>query len=293
MSASKISVIIPCFNEVQSIGKVLEKLTQSLDLNHYEIIVVNDGSTDLSAQIIKSFSQITIIEHEENKGYGASIRSASLYCKGKYLIWFDSDGQHQIEDLIKLSVELEKCDLDFIIGERDQNSHEVFNRRFGKAILRVVVRIAAGRLVKDYNCGLRGFKKSVLTRYLHLIPNGFGASTTTTLLMLERNYKGKFVSVRTVAREGQSTVRQFRDGFNTIMLVMRIFLLFKPMLFFGWVGVISIIMGLVYGFWEAFSQRLGFPILAAAVIIFGFQSLFFGLLCDQISGIRRERMEDK
>lgn len=284
------SVVIPAFNEEAGIGATLESLVTDPIAKKFEIIVVDDGSTDRTREIVSSFQGVKLISHPTNQGYGAAIRSATIAAAGEFIIWFDSDGQHRVEDLLSVAEALQGEELDYVIGKRDKRSHEVFNRRFGKALLRWAARIAAGQPVQDFNCGLRGFRRTVLVKYLHLLPKGFGASTTTTLLMLEQSYRGRFIPVVIKERVGKSTVRQVRDGVRTLMLMLRIFLIFKPMLFFGSIGGASILLGFAYGVVEALARKQGFPVLAAVVILFGFQSLFFGLICDQIGGITRERM---
>ncbi len=213
--------------------------------------------------------------------------------QGRYVIWFDGDGQHQVSDLQALADCLYRENLDYCVGVRDKTSYQVPSRKLGKWLLRQTVRIAAGKPVADFNSGLRGFRRQVIMRYLHLMPRGFGASTTATLLMLERGYRGSSVSINVRERVGASSVRQFRDGFRTIKVILRTFMLFKPMVFFGLVGISMILVGLLYGLTEALIEGLGFPVLAAIVMIFGAQSAFFGLLADQISAMRRERFDDK
>jgi len=90
-------------------------------------------------------------------------------------------------------------------------------------------------------------------------------------------------------RIGKSSVKQFRDGVRTLQIILHILLLFKPMKFFGIIGALLILVGTAYGFLKANLVGLGFPVLAALVIILGVQSFFFGLLCDQISALRREK----
>jgi len=99
------------------------------------------------------------------------------------------------------------------------------------------------------------------------------------------------VFIRVRERKGKSSVRQFRDGFRTLLLILRIFVLFKPLHFFGSIAAVSILSGSIYGIREALRYSLGFPTLASVVILFGVQMLVLGLLCDQISAMRRERFE--
>jgi hypothetical protein len=157
--------------------------------------------------------------------------------------------------------------------------------------LKLAVVLAAGQAVKDFNSGLRGFKREVIKRYLHLLPRGFGASTTTTLLMLERGYLGKEVPITARNRYGTSSVNPLSDGIKTLVLVLRIFLLFKALFFFGGIGLVFILVGTVYGVIKARLVGLGFPVLSSVLIVFGIQAIFFGLLADQISALRREKFE--
>jgi hypothetical protein len=186
---------------------------------------------------------------------------------------------------------LKEHDLDYCIGVRNSKSHRDFERRLGKFLLRMAVQMTAGRHINDFNSGLRGFKREVLVRYLHLLPKGFGASTTTTLLMLERGYYGEEVPITVLKRVGKSSVRQLRDGFRTLTIIMRLFLLFKPMKFFGSLGFLLVLAGSAYGIERALTLRQGVPVLAALVIILGIITVFIGLISDQISTSRLERLE--
>jgi glycosyltransferase involved in cell wall biosynthesis len=286
-----ISIIIPAYNEAAGIGDALQSLLDEPRLNEAEIIVINDGSSDDTAEVVAQYERVTLVNHGINRGYGSALRTGIRRAQHEHIFWFDSDGQHRVEDLLNVVDTLIENDLDYCIGVRDQRSHAVLSRSFGKAILRVAVRIAAGTPVQDYNSGLRGFKKDVISKYLHLFPNGFSASTTSTLIMMERGYVGRDVPIIVKPRVGSSSVNQLRDGMRTLTTIMRIFILFKPLLFFGTIGMIFIIVGAGYGFVRYLEVDRGFPTFAALIIILGMQTLILGLLADQISALRRERFQ--
>jgi len=288
---SRLSVVIPAYNEERGIAAVLETLCGEAALSGAEILVVDDGSTDATGALVERFSRVRLIRHSHNKGYGSSIVTGIKAARGDFVAWFDADGQHRVQDLILVARTMIQENLDYCIGARDENSYQDSNRRFGKFILKAAVRLAAGNAIQDFNSGLRGFKRDVIRKYLHLLPKGFGASTTTSLIMIERGYLGKEVPILVQNRIGKSSVNQLRDGLKTLMLVLRIFLLFKPMQFFGSIGMFFILLGGVYGFEKAIRVRQGFPVLAALAIIFGIQAVFFGLLADQVSSLRREKFE--
>ncbi len=283
------SIIIPAYNEEEGIAKTLTFLLQEKDLANAEIIVVDDGSTDSTARIVESFQQIKLIRHPFNRGYGSAICTGMRVAKGEYIFWFDSDGQHQVGDLIKICKKLTEENLEYCIGVRDETSYHDPDRKLGKWLLRQTVNFSVGQNVPDFNSGLRGFRRDVLQRYIHLMPKGFGASTLTTLLMIESNHYGATVPITVQKRIGKSAVKQFRDGMRTLQIILHIVILFKPLKFFGNIGLFLIAIGALYGVIKANINHLGIPVLAMLVMVLGIQSFFFGLLCDQISALRRER----
>jgi len=288
---TQLSVIIPAYNEAVGLPATLTELCAEPRLADAEIIVVDDGSDDETAVLAGEVERVHVMQHRVNRGYGSAILTGVRKSTGVYIIWYDADGQHRPEDLLRVYDELVSENLDYCIGVRDERSHHVQARQFGKSILRWVVNVAAGEPITDFNSGLRGFRREVLLRYLHLLPKGFSASTTTTLIMKERGYIGADVPIVVAERVGKSSVKQFRDGARTLMIILRLILLFKPLLFFGVIGGFFMLVGTVYGFAEAIALREGFPVFGALLIILGVQAFFFGLLSDQISQQRRERFE--
>lgn len=290
-SLSSVSIVIPAYNECQGILATLEALCAEDALTESQLILVDDGSTDETADLVGRFERVRLVRHTMNKGYGAALTTGMHAATRDFVVWMDSDGQHRVHDLLAVARCLVEQDLDYCIGVRDATSYQDPRRVAGKWVLRQVVRLAAGRAVPDFNSGLRGFRRSVIRKYLHLLPKGFGASTTTTLIMLERNYLGGAVSICVRPRIGKSSVKQVRDGLRTLALILRIFLLFKPLHFFGAIGLVMTVAGLGYGVWTAVSEGLGFPVLGAVVLLSGLQTIFMGLIMDQIAAMRRERFE--
>src|SRR3989338_6479604 len=137
----KLSVVIPVYNEAGSVKSVIEGLKNELNrlagqlAIEYEIIAVNDGSTDKSGKTLKSISEIKVIEHPYNKGYGASLKTGAKKAVFEWLLFFDSDGQHKpeyIKELLKFT-----DNYDMIIGER-RGYKGPFWRQPGKRILHLI-----------------------------------------------------------------------------------------------------------------------------------------------------------
>ncbi len=283
------SIIIPAYNEEEGIGKTCSELCRELDFTTTEVIVVNDGSTDRTAESVSEYEHIRLVSHRKNCGYGSGIRTGTKAACGKYVIWYDADGQHRPEDLKKVMDALQKEDLDYCIGVRGGDSYEESNRKLGKWILKKFIRMVAGEQVKDFNSGLRGFRREILMCYLPLLPKGFGASTVTTLLMMEQEFYGMEVPIRVRRRIGKSSVRQFRDGMRTMALIFDISLLFRPFQVFGTIGLTLFVAGLIYGIGKALLVGFGMPILAFTMMSLGIQIICIGVLSNQISSMRKER----
>jgi hypothetical protein len=180
---------------------------------------------------------------------------------------------------------------DIVIGVRDETSDKVLVRIPGKKLLKFIAQLVVQSPIPDLNSGLRCFKKSIIKQYLHLLPDGFSASTTSTLLMMKRRYRLGYESIITKERIGTSSVKILRDGWSILQLIFRILILFEAFNFFTTLALIQIVTASIYGFYTAIVNKMGFPILAATIFISGILTFFMGLICDQIVSLRKERFE--
>lgn len=296
MEKNSVSIIIPAYNEAAAIKMVLSELlseTAKWEGETVEIVVINDGSSDETAQIVGAVEGVRLINHRKNKGYGAALKTGIREATGDIIAWYDADGQHRPEDLLKVITKMNEEDLDYCIGIRDKDSFEEKSRRFGKNVLKRILCFITKEELKDFNSGMRAFKKEVILPYLSLLPDTFGASTVTTLLMLEQEFYGGEVSITVRKRTGKSSVKQVRDGFRTIALILQIIILFQPMRILGKCGIIMCAAGGLYGIWRAVQWSNGIPMLASILIVFGFQLICFGVLSDQISKICKQVYEKR
>lgn len=291
-----VSVIIPAYNEAQAIGETLRELSQGLASCEfaYEILVINDGSADDTESIVRGMEDehIRCISHRLNKGYGSAIVTGVKNAKGEIVIWYDADGQHRPEDLIRVINKMEEENLDYCIGVRSSTSYQVKNRVFGKYILKKIVNLLAREPMQDFNSGMRAFKREVLLKYITLLPKRFGASTISSFIMQEAgNYAGGEVTIEVRSRTGKSTVKPLRDGMRTLMLIMDIILLFRPAEVFGSIGIFFIVIGVVYGVALAILEGLGIPVLSAILCMGGIQTVFMGIMLSQISRLRLDGLD--
>jgi glycosyltransferase involved in cell wall biosynthesis len=285
-----VTICIPAFNEEESVGNTLRELRN--EYPEAEIIVVNDGSTDNTEKIARSIPGVKVLSNSSNRGYGASLKMAMRNATGEIALWYDADGQHHAEDARKIVEPVLQGEQDAVIGVRRYTFKENPDRFPGKLILNFVAELIARRKVPDLNSGLRCFRLNIIKKYLHLLPDGFSASTTSTLLMMKRGYRVGYVDIVTKKRAGKSTVKIFQDGYRAVQLMLRILVLFEAFGFFTTMSLLQIIPGMIYGFYIAFSVQKGFPTLASIIVISGIFTFFMGVICDQITELRKEKFEE-
>jgi glycosyltransferase involved in cell wall biosynthesis len=282
-----ISIVIPALNEAEAIGQVLRSLRARFP--EAELIVVNDGSTDNTAQVAAD-TGAEVLNHDRSRGYGASLCTGMKAAKGKYVLFCDGDGQHGAEDVERL---IESCDgYDMVIGARDKESHIPLLRRPGKAILRRFANCLAGEKIPDLNSGLRIVKKDLLMRYIHLMPQGFSFSTTSTFALLKTNHRIKWVPITAKKRVGTSTVRQLKHGPESLLLLLRLTVLFEPLKVFLAVSGVLLVLSLVSLLIDfVLTEGRGIGDTTVLLSIATLIVFLFGLLCDQVSALRRESRE--
>ncbi len=283
-----LSIIIPVFNEDQSIINVLNELLPIAQLNHWKIIVVNDGSSDNTSSELEKIDDILLINHDYNKGYGASLKIGIRNSDTEWVAFFDADGQHRSEDL--LSMFNVRNNYDMLVGMRGIDSHHERIRVFGKWILSKVANFLTGSKIPDLNSGLRIVKKEVILKMLHLFPDGFSFSTTSTIAFLNMGYNVGYVPIRVNKRVGKSTVNQFKHGSNTLLLILRLIALFNPLKVFIPLSVFLFFAGLIYEIIWGILLLQNIKMLAGAILLIlsGLIVFLFGIMTDQISALRKQ-----
>lgn len=278
---SEATIIIPAYNEEGAIGETIEELIRSGIPGRYEVIVVDDGSTDRTAEVVARYPEVRLVRHPANRGYGAALKTGSRHARSEKLVFMDADGQHspdRIDEIVRL---LDRYLM--VIGERDPASRQAPTRLAGKKFIRWLGEYLVREKLPDFNSGFRGFRRAYLRSILGILPNGFSFSTTSTLAAIKQGVEYGTVSIHARERKGRpSTVRFLRDGGKTALLVLRIIMMFNPLRIFV---PASAFFGLIGAGWAVFGFAAARRIPNSAVLIgvLGMLLFFMGLLADQIA----------
>lgn len=285
---AQLTVIIPAYNEEKAIGQTIDELLPFVEANDWQLVIVNDGSEDGTAEILKGFSRrLRVIHHPFNRGYGASLKTGVRAADSELIGIYDADGQHRPEDLLHLYNAIEGFDM--VVGERGQGSQLDILRVPGKWLLSRAANFIVGQRITDINSGLRVFRRSFIRKILHLLPEGFSFTSTSTVAALKMGFLVQFIPIRTRRRIGTSTVQQVRHGPMVVMLILRLVVLFSPLRIFFPISVGLAVVGILYAAYVIATVRLTLANGALLCLLASTMVFFFGLVVDQISAMRRER----
>lgn len=284
---AEVTVVIPVFNEEEGVAEVVRRLIDVCRGRGWQILVVDDGSTDGTSAVLAGFGQdIRVIRHPVNVGYGAALKTGILRAQAETVICLDADGQHDPELVPEFARRLQTAD--YVVGVRRNAKGVPLSRRPGKWLLRHVVSFLVGRPVIDFNCGFRGGRRRVFLRMLSLLPDGFSFSTTSLVYVLKSRVAVDFVDVAGQARAGVSSVRMVQDGSKCLLLAVRLIMLFDPLRAIIPPAAALVVVGLLYQVYILIYYGLHIEGGAILTIIAGIVLFHFALLSDQVASLRKE-----
>ena len=283
-SRCEISIVIPIFNEAGTLAELLDRV-QSLKPARTELIVVDDGSTDGSAEVALN-AGASVIRHPYNIGNGAAVKSGIRAARGRLIVLMDGDGQHQPEDISKLLAEAAKYHM--VVGARAKGSKLRFHRYAANLVYNLLASYVTRFRVQDLTSGFRVLSRHEAHRFIDLLPNTFSYPTTLTLAFLRSGLTVKYVPIQTLYRAGQSKISLVTDGIRFLLIITKIATLFSPFRVFLPVSIFFFLAGMSNYLYTYFTQgrftNMSVFMLTTAVIIF-----MLGLVSEQIALLRMER----
>lgn len=286
MGKIKASLIIPVYNEGDAIAGILDTLLAYPFIGDYEIIIVSDGSTDGTSDILRKYHErrggFTLLEHERNKGYGASLKTGLEAASSETIIITDADGSYPNERIPELVDRYNDNGLDMLVGARVGADAKIpWIRRPPKWVLNKIANVLVGYAIPDINSGLRVFNRQVAMDNFNLLCDGFSFTTTITLIMLTQRYKVEYVPISYHKRLGHSKIHPIKDPLAFLMIIVTTILYFRPMKVLLPVATLLLLAGGVLAVYQAlFLQNITTVTLLLTAT--GFNVLILSLIADLI-----------
>jgi glycosyltransferase involved in cell wall biosynthesis len=284
-SSCEISIIIPVFNEAESLSELLNKIL-ALHLPGSEIIVVDDGSTDGTADVAMK-TGANVVRHPYNIGNGAAVKTGIRAARGTFLVLMDGDGQHKPADIPNLLADANKYHM--VVGARGKGSKLRFHRYIANVVYNLLASYVTRFKVSDLTSGFRVLSRSDALRFIDLLPNTFSYPTTLTLAFLRSGLTVKYVPIQSLYRAGQSKISLASDGIRFLLIITKIATLFAPFRVFLPVSAFFFFTGVGYYVYTYITEHrftnMSVFLLTTAVIVF-----MLGLVSEQIALLRMERV---
>ncbi|MBA7481784.1 MAG: glycosyltransferase [Dehalococcoidia bacterium] len=239
-----IIVGMPAYNEEKYIGSVILQARQFAD----EVVVVDDGSSDHTAQVAR-LAGATVVRHERNSGYGATVQTVLAEARKRnpdVLVLLDADGQHDPEEISSL-VNAIYDGSDVAIGSRQKHSENIpAYRKFGQNIISYFTRVLSRSTLSDTESGFRAFSRKAIN-VLEPKERGMAISAETISEATAKGLKIAEVPISAIYTRDGSTLNPIKHGMGVLNRVLVMISERRPLLFFGLVGGIAIILGIVAG----------------------------------------------
>lgn len=287
MRINSFSIIIPAKNEANGLRELLPRLVGLI--SGAEVLVVDDGSTDETAEVCAAFP-VRRIRHHYPLGNGAAIKSGARAAKGDVLIFMDADGQHQPEDILAL---LEKFadGYEMVVGARQSGSHAGTHRAVANDLFSRLASWMVMQTVEDLTSGFRVVRADKFRKFLYLLPNGFSYPTTITMSFFRAGYSVGYVPIHTPRRIGKSHIRPLRDGVRFLLIIIKIGTLYSPQKLFLPISAGFFMTGLAYYIYT-FLVAARFTNMSALLFISAILTFLIGIVSEQISALHYKDMDD-
>ncbi|MBV9950512.1 MAG: glycosyltransferase family 2 protein [Acidimicrobiia bacterium] len=287
-----VSIVLPVFNEQGHLQAEIDRIRAAMDASRfsYEIIVIDDGSTDGSGDALRAIEGIRLIQFGMNRGSGSARKYGTQAARGRIVVWTDVDMTYP-NDLIPELVE-EMDGFDQVVGARtsEQGTVKVF-RVPAKWFIRKLASYLAQTPIPDLNSGLRAFRRDVALQYVNQLPSGFSCVTTITMTFLAHGYSVKYWPIEYHERAGRSKFHWWKDTQRYLLQVVRMIMSYNPLRLFLPVGLILTLLGIGKLVYDCSVNDFRVAINTLVILLAAFQVLSIGLLADLVGRATRRRDE--
>ena len=285
-----VSIVLPVFNEAGHLAREVQRIREAMDRStyDYEIVVVDDGSTDGGLVELDGMADIRLVSFEQNRGSGAARRAGTLLATGEVVVWTDADMTYPNERIPELVDLLPGWDM--VVGARKS---EGGTAKLARVPIKWAIRMLASFLtmtrIPDLNSGYRAFRRVVARQYLHLLPSGFSCVTTLTMSFLSNGYSVRYTPIDYAPRAGESKFHWWKDTALYIRQVLRMVLLWNPLRFFAPIGAILGVTGVAKLIYDLVTKDLRVATNTVALIVAAAAVLLLALGADLLVQLNRPR----
>ncbi len=277
----RLSVILPAKNEAEGLRQTLPRLRQAQP--EAELIVVDDGSTDDTAEVAAAHGA-RVLSSPYSMGNGAAIKRGARVASGEILVFMDADGQHDPAEIGSLLDRLGQG-YDMVVGARDSSGQASAGRSLANRFYNRLASWMTGHRVADLTSGFRVVRAERFREFLHLLPNGFSYPTTSTMAFFRSAYPVDYVAIQAARRVGNNShIRPIKDGIRFLLIIFKIATLYSPLKLFAPVGFGFALLGVGYYAYTFVTEHrftnMSMLLLSASVIIF-----LIGLISEQITSL--------
>ena len=276
-----VSIVIPTYNEEKAIGDVIDDVREAMDATSYdyEILVVDDCSKDRTVELARE-KNVRIIQRKVNGGSGASRKTGIRAARGEYIAMLDADGTYTAADIPQMIDMLPEWDQ--VNGARTSEEGTMKALRVpAKWFIRTLAIYLSGVHIPDLNTGLKAFKKSVMMKYLWVMPEGFSCVTTMTLAFLCNGYAVTWIPSKYHKRIGKSKFHPIKDTSKYLATVVRMVMYFNPLRVFMPLSSLIFALGVLRS-WLSYRSTGGLQEGDIILILGGVLIGIMGLLADLI-----------
>ena len=282
-----VSIVIPVYNEEEAIGDDLDLILKTMKDSgyNYEVIVVDDGSTDRTAEIVRGFEEVRMIQHPYNRGTGAARTTGLRAARGDVVVMTDGDGTYPNQDIPRLLAEMEAHDWDMIVGARRREAGTVrWLRSPTKWFIRMLASYLTNTKIPDLNSGFKAFRRDLALRYLNILPTTHSWVSTITIAFLSDGYIVGYLPIDYYPRKGRSTFHPITDTYNYLSLVVRAVMYFEPLKVFLPVSSVLICIAFLKLVRDIIFYRSFYvPSITVVLIFLSVQVAAIGLLADLVA----------
>lgn len=277
----RVSVVMPAYNEEGIIDTILSQVEQYDEID--EIVVVDDGSSDKTVEVVQTHPNVKLVCHPYNIGNGAAVKSGIRAATGDIILLMDGDGQHPPAEIPNLLQHMNQYDM--VVGARGAGTESQLHRNVANRVFNVYASYIVGSPVLDLTSGFRAIRANIARSFVYLLPNGYSYPTTLTIALFRAGYAVKYQHFASPARVGQSKVNPLKDGLRFLLTLTRLATLFVPLKVFLPISLLFMLSGGAYtiGLLTVEGRFSGFGGLITSIGVFIFM---LGLVSEQIALLR-------